>query len=202
MELNRLVNCHDCDAIQCVGPLRAGAVARCMCCGARLFGNPRGGLDMPLALSVCSMILLSIANSFPFLSLNLQGNIQTTTLTGASWAFVKNDQIFLAFVVWFSTVIVPSIVISGLCYVLIALRFGIKWPHIRSMLHILHRLQPWGMMDVFMLGVLVALVKLSSLAEINLGVGLYAFIFLIVFFAGAMATLEPHLLWERVEHNG
>ena len=199
MKANKLSICHDCDVIQTVVNLPVGAVARCVCCGARLFANPKGGLDVPLALSLSALVFLVLANSFPFLSLNMQGNVQTSTLTGTALAFLKNDQLILAFVVWFSTVIAPGIIVFGLSYVLFALRFGINLPYIHTTIHAVHRILPWVMMDVFILGALVALVKLSSLADISLGVGLYAFIMLIVLFSAIVATIEPHLLWERLD---
>ncbi|MFV2058911.1 MAG: paraquat-inducible protein A [Thiohalomonadales bacterium] len=201
MEFKRLIICRDCDAVQSVAPLQLGQVALCRCCEARLFANPKGGLDLPLALSLSTLILLIIANSFPFIGLDYQGNVQISTLSGTSLTFLNNNQIILAFVVWFSTVITPAIVVTGLLYILIALRFNLNFPYLRTLLHTIHILQPWIMMDVFMLAVLVALVKISSMAAIIYGVSLFAFILLIILFASVAATIEPQLLWERLESN-
>jgi paraquat-inducible protein A len=63
----------------------------------------------------------------------------------------------------------------------------------------LHALQPWQMMEVFMLGILVAMVKLSSLATMVAGVAVFAFGALIVVLAAAATVFEPRLIWERVE---
>ena len=193
-----LVACHECDTLQNVLPLQAGSTARCNCCGARLFGNPRGGLDRPFALALASLILLIIANIYPFITLDIQGRTQSTTLSGAALSFLNDGRPGLAFVVWFTSVLSPVIIVTGVLYVLTALRFEWQLPGLRRMLTWVSHLQPWGMMDVFMLGVLVALVKLSDLAEIVFGTGLYAFVALIFFFAASMSSLEPHLLWQRL----
>ncbi len=197
-----LAACHECDALQQIRRLPPGGVACCPCCGARLYGNPKGGLDAPLALSISSLVLFLIANLSPLLSLKVAGRTQETTLSGASWALYEADMGVLAAVVWVTSVLGPALIIFSSLYVLTALRLALPLPFVRPVLIGISRLQPWGMMDVFMLGVLVALVKLAGMADVVLGAGLYAFTALIFFFAAAMARLEPHLLWERLERRG
>jgi paraquat-inducible protein A len=173
-------------------------VARCTCCGGRLFGNPRGGLDVPLGLMSAALLLYLIANLYPLLTLEVQGQHHTTTLSGASLSLYRADMGLLAAVVWVTSVIMPGLIIGISLYVLGALRLRLRLPGLRSLLAIVTRLNPWGMMDVFMLGVVVALVKLVGLASVVPGPGLYAFAGLIVIFAAAATRFEPHLLWEEL----
>jgi paraquat-inducible protein A len=196
-----LIVCHECDTLQNIPRLNAGQTANCICCDARLISNPRGGLDRPYALTLASLILLVIANIYPFITLNIQGRTQSTTLSGAAVSFLNDGRPALAFVTWFTSVLSPALIISFVVYVLTALRFKWKLPGTKPMLSLVSHLQPWGMMDVFMLGVLVSLVKLADLAEIIFGTGLYAFIALIFFFAAALSSLEPHILWQRLEQR-
>jgi len=74
-------------------------------------------------------------------------------------------------------------------------------PFTKPMLKLLTRLSPWGMMDVFFLGILVSLVKLVALADIALNTGFYAFLLLIVAYAAAMSSLDMHTLWEGLRHQ-
>ena len=60
------------------------------------------------------------------------------------------------------------------------------------------RLQPWAMMEVYLLGVIVAYVKLQDLATVHLGVALYAFVGTIILMAAADARFEPHAIWRRL----
>jgi paraquat-inducible protein A len=62
-------------------------------------------------------------------------------------------------------------------------------------------LQPWGMMEVFMLGILVSVVKLMKMATIVPGISLYCFAVLIFILAGSMACLDPRIIWERLERG-
>lgn len=196
--LATLVACHECDTLQRVGTLPPGGVARCRCCQARLFAHPRGGLDAPLALTISSAILFLVANAYPLLTLHIKGLSQQTTLSGAAMALYRADMAPLAAVVWITTVLAPALIIVSTLYVLSSLRFSLGLPQARQVLVWISRLQPWGMLDVFMLGVLVALVKLAGMADVVLGTGLYAYVALIFFFAAASSRLEPHLLWEAL----
>ena len=193
-----LIVCHECDALQQVKRLPPGAVARCICCGARLYGNPKGGLDVPLALVISTLVTFLIANAYPLMTIKIAGLSQGTTLSGASWALHQAGMGGLGLVVWLVSVVFPGLLICLTLYVLLSLRFSLRLPHVRTLLTWISRLSPWGMLDVFMLGILVSLVKLAGMADVVIGLGLYAFTALIFLFAATAAKLEPHLLWERV----
>jgi len=194
----QLIACHECDTLHRIPVLAPGASARCSCCGAALLRNPKGGLDRPIALNLAALILLVLANAFPFLTLQISGREQTTTIIGASRALYEAGMGPLAVVVLITTLIGPALVIISSLYVLLGVRLGIPLPMLRSILSWISHLQPWGMLDVFMLGVLVSSVKLAGMADMVLGPALYAFAGLILVSAGAMAAFEPHLLWERL----
>jgi paraquat-inducible protein A len=193
-----LVACHECDTLQRIPALPPGRSAHCSCCGAELLHNPKGGLERPIALNVAALILLVVANAFPFLTLQISGREQTTTIIGASRALYEAGMGPLAVVVIITTVIGPTLVITSSLYVLLGVRLGVALPMLRSTLSWISHLQPWGMLDVFMLGVLVSFVKLAGMADMVMGPALYAFTALIVISAAAMSALEPHLLWQRL----
>jgi paraquat-inducible protein A len=195
----RLSVCHDCDTLQAVPPLPPGGSARCVRCRARLCSNPRGGLETPLALAAGAMVLFLTANFFPLLALEIQGRSQATSFTGAALTLAREGMPELGLVVWLTCVLVPGAVFGITLYVLVAVHLGRRLPLLRPLVVLLSRLRPWGMLDVFMLGILVAMVKLADLASILPGAGLFAFLPLILFSAGIAATLEPRLLWDRLD---
>lgn len=176
-----------------------GNTADCACCGSHLFRKPKGGLDRPLALISAALFLFIIANLYPILTLNIAGIESSTTLTGAALVFLQQDRIALATVVWLSSVFIPGFIITGLLYVLACARLKRNWRYVKVVLTQVSRLLPWGMMDVFFLGVLVALVKLTSLADIILGTGFVAFICLIGVYAAAISSVEIHMLWDCID---
>jgi paraquat-inducible protein A len=64
---------------------------------------------------------------------------------------------------------------------------------------LLRRVMPWSMMEVFMIGILVAVTKLAGMAEVVPGLAIWAFALLMVVLAGAMASFDPEAVWERLE---
>jgi paraquat-inducible protein A len=190
--------CHECDALQRIPPLRPGRAARCLTCGNVLMRNPRGGLDRPIALYTAALILLVLANSFPFLVLDISGRGDITTLFGASVGLYHAGMGELAVVVLITSILGPALLIINALYVLLAVRFRLRLPSVRPALAWISHLEPWGMLDVFMLGVLVSFVKLAGMATMHIGPSLYAFVALILVSAAATASFEPQLLWQRL----
>ncbi len=194
-----LVACHECDALQYLPALAAGQAARCRVCRATLLRNPRGGLDRPIALFSAALILLLLANSFPFLELEIQGRIEITSIFGASRALYEAGMGELAVVVLITSIVAPALLIASSLYVLLNVRFGLRLPGARLALSWISHLQPWGMLDVFMLGVLVAFVRLGAMATMHTGVSLYAYAGLILMSAAASAAFEPSYLWRLLD---
>ena len=188
--------CHECDALQMVPAVEPGHDANCIRCKSRLFRNPRGGIDKPLAFLIASMFMFAIANFMPLMTLTIVGVKLNTTITGAAYIFYQQGSPELAAIVWLPSVFIPGVIISGLFYVLFSIRFHMNWRYTKQILVLIGHLLPWGMMDVFMLGILVSMVKLVGLADVVIGTGFYAFAFLVVLYAGTIASLETHTLWE------
>jgi len=193
--------CHDCDALQRVPAVAPGHDASCARCGARLFRNPAGDIDTPLAYIFASLILFVIANTHPVMSISILGVAQDASISDAALAFIRAGSPELAAIVWLPSVLIPGLIIAGLCYVLFSIRFALRWPGTKILLVCVSRMLPWGMMDVFLLGILVSLVKLAALADVTLGIGFYAFLLLIFLFAASIASLEPHSLWESLGYD-
>jgi len=156
-------------------------------------------VERPLALTLASAILFLVANIYPLMKIKIAGIEQSATLTGSARVFLELGNTALATGVWVPSVLIPGFIIFGLLYVLCSIRFNVGLPYTKTILIWISRCLPFGMMDVFLLGVLVALVKLVALADVLLGAGFYAFVALIFVFAAATASLEVHQLWESLD---
>jgi paraquat-inducible protein A len=190
--------CHECDTLQRLPELQPGRTLRCRNCNAVLLNYPRGGLERPIALYLAAAILFVFANLFPFLTLTIQGREEMTTLLGASTALYNAGMGELAVVVLITSFLAPLLLIASSLYVLIGISRGWPLPGLRTTLSWISHLAPWGMLDVFMLGVLVSFVKLAGMATAHMGLSLYAYIGLIFIYAAATAAFEPQLLWQRL----
>jgi len=196
-----LTACHECDLLQRKPILPSGGIACCRRCKAVLFRRTPNSLDRALAYTLGAAILFIIANMFPIVGLEVQGNANATSLYGAVESIWKNDMEDVASLVFATTILIPAVEISLMLYVLVPLKFGRLPGEVSAILRILQSVRPWSMTHVFILGVLVALVKLAHLAHVVPGVALWAFGGLILSLTAAVATFNTHELWNLVTEN-
>jgi paraquat-inducible protein A len=133
------------------------------------------------------------------MSFELEGRSQDNTLISGVAEMYHADLWGLSIIVLMMSIIFPLAKLVGILYVLIPLKMNKRpWMLAKSfrMLDVLH---PWGMTEVYMLGVFVAYVKLSDLATVTPGIALYSFGALLIVSAAATASLDPRIVWEKVE---
>lgn len=193
-----LIACHDCDLLHRVRPLPKNAKARCNRCGAVLYRNVNETVDRSLACALTGLILLVIANLSPFLSLESQGSVLETTLITGAMELAKQSMAGVAVLVLLTSMLVPGILLMALVYVLLPLKRGICLPKSHRMFRLALLLRPWSMTEVFFLGILVSVVKLSKMATILPGTALFSFLCLVLLLAAVNTFLEPKTVWERM----
>ncbi|MCG6897901.1 MAG: paraquat-inducible protein A [Thiocapsa sp.] len=198
MPQDSLTECLECGLLQRIPPLPAAGTAQCARCGSVLHRNRPNSLNRTLALTIAGVVLFIVANTFPFLSFEMQGRgTQTTLMTGVIDLYQAGDWPIAA-VVLFTSILAPGLQLALLVTVLIPLSVNRMPPWLPPLFRWVRTLTPWGMMDVFMLGILVSVVKLSEMATIVPGTSLFAFAVLILVLAAAQAALDPDLVWSRV----
>ena len=200
----KFVVCHECDLLCREVSLKVGEAACCPRCGAKLFHHNRSTLDQTLALAITTAVLFSIMNTFPLMALHLQQNTRETSLFGAALAMWDRDMPVLCLLVILTTIAAPALQIGIELYILLNIKWG-KHPQTTSLpMIVLQKLRPWSMVEVFMLGLLVSLVKLKDLADIIVGPAFWSCAGLIVVSAIMGSMLTPRHVWmlsqERKSH--
>jgi paraquat-inducible protein A len=197
--MESLIACHECDLIHRVKPLPQKGIANCVRCGSVLYRDKPNSLERTLALSLAGLVLFVLANYFPFLALKSGSQFhQTNLITGIIVLYNQGMQA-LAAVVLLTTVVAPAAQLLGMLYLLLPLRQNRIPPKFAPVFRFMRGLQPWSMMEVFMLGILVSVVKLAKMAQIVPGIAIFSFFALIVVLTAATVTLDPHDLWHRWE---
>ncbi|MFZ6848867.1 paraquat-inducible protein A [Undibacterium sp. RuRC25W] len=200
----KLVVCHECDLICHEVSLHVGEAACCPRCHARLFHRNRSTLDQTLALAFTTAILFFIMNTFPLMSLHLQQNTRETSLFGAALAMWDREMHVLCLLVILTTIVAPALQIGIEIYILAYIKWGTRIQTTSLPMMILQKLRPWSMVEVFMLGLLVSLVKLKDLADIIVGPAFWSCAGLIVVSAIMGGMLTPRNVWmwsqERKSH--
>jgi paraquat-inducible protein A len=197
--METLIACHECDLIHRVKPLPKKGVANCMRCGAVLYRHKPNSLERTLALSLAGLVLFVLANSFPFLALKMEAQVhQINLITGIKVLYTQGMQA-LAILVLLTTILAPLSQLLGMLYVLLPLRHHRVPPQFAPIFRLVRGLETWSMMEVFMLGILVSVVKLAKMAQIVPGIAIFSFFGLIVVLAAATVSLDPHEVWHRWE---
>jgi len=190
--------CPECGLFQAVPTLRPGLIAECTRCGALLRRRRRDAIGTTLAFSITGLLLFAIAATTPLLGLRLAGQQRDTTLTSLPGAFEAQGIWQLALVVLATTLLAPLLKLGLTAGVLIGLQLEISPSTLAAMERWRKRLTPWAMIEVFLLGVFVAYTRLAALAEVQVGVALYALGGLMLVIVATDAWLDEHALWEAI----
>ena len=194
----RMVACHECDLLQQEAVLRQKGVALCRRCGAHLYRDTPHGLERALAYVLASIVLFGLANAFPLIGMQLQGGRTTTSLLGAVLTLLQQDIWPVAALVFITTLLVPAIELAAMLYLLLPLRLGYLPAGLGQIFRYVQIARPWGMVEVFMLGVLVSVVKLANFATVEPGIALWSFAGLMVLMSATAHAFNPRDFWARV----
>lgn len=198
MDLTSLIACHECDVLQRRVPLSAGGTARCRRCNAVLYRDSPNGPERALAYAIAALLLFVIANAYPIVGLEVSGNRQMASLYDTVHTLWSEGREDVALLIGFTTMIAPAVQITLMLYLLFPLRFNRLTRGTVPVLRFLGRVHPWSMMEVFMLGILVSLVKLEHLAHVETGAALWAFAALIPVLIAAGSAFNPDEVWQKV----
>jgi len=181
--------------------IAAPARVRCVRCRAELYRSNAASIDTAIALAATALVLFILANMYPLVSLNANGTTRAATLLGAALGLYRQGYATIAVLVAFTTVLVPLIQILTFLYVLVALRGGRRAPGLNELFRALTALRPWAMVEVFMLGALVALVKLAAMADIVPRIALISYGLLMLTLAALAGATPSEQLWQWVERS-
>ena len=180
-------------------PLPEGTAATCKCCGTVLYQNRPASLARATAFSTTALILMGVVHSFPFLIMDAASIRTTLNLASAAGALFDQGSPILGGALALFTIIAPLAMASGLIYVCGPLMFGRVAPGATQVARWLNKTEPWNMIEVFLLGVLVSLLKLGKVADVHFGLGFWAFSALMISMAAAVAAIDRDELWDRLE---
>jgi paraquat-inducible protein A len=198
MEHDQLIACHECDALFQKPRLGRRRMARCQRCGAMLYWSASGRLDGIAAMTVAALITFLIAQGFPIVELETNGITSQTSLLGAIVSLWDEGMQIVAIMVFCSTTLFPLTELLALLYLLLPVRAGVLPPGFNLVLRAIQFVRPWGMIEVFMLGVVVTMVKMVSLARVIPEAAMFAFGALTLMFI-VVVTFDPRTLWDVAE---
>ncbi len=193
------VACSSCDLVFDLSGLVDGETARCTRCGNFLTTYHADLLDRLLTYSLAALVLLLFSCSYPFMSFSRSGLASEMTLPQTAIALWDYGMPILAVMIGAFIILVPG--------VMLALVFLLAWLLKRQrpsgllvpIGRVLFSLEVWSMVEVFLVGVLVSLVKIAKLATVILGISFWAYILFVIVFTMTLASLDRYQCWQRIE---
>lgn len=198
----RLIACHECDLLQREISLPPGGTAGCRRCGGVLYRNKPDSFDRTLAFTVGAAVLFILANLNPVVGLEAQHNLNSSTLFGTVRTLHNQGVTSVGLLVLVTTILMPAIEIGAMLYMLLPLKFALVPKGLPPMFRLVQTVRPWGMVEVFMLGTLVSLAKLSHIATVLPGISLWSFGALMFVLAAMAASFEARDFWAQVDAAG
>jgi paraquat-inducible protein A len=199
--LPQLRECPGCGLLQTVPALAPGTTAQCARCPTTLRRTSAHRLDHIIALAVAAFVLLVVMCSTNLMSVETAGISHVADLFSGPEELVRRNMAGLAAVVLFVTVLAPFGRLIGTLYVLIRSHETTPPRHLRRVFALTEKLRPWSMIEVFVLGVFVAYVKLGDLVHIGLAAGVYALLALTFVLIWMDSAFDRERVWERLDRE-
>ncbi|MGM0481649.1 MAG: PqiA/YebS family transporter subunit [Pseudomonadota bacterium] len=196
-----LMVCPDCDWVVRI-PVVSAQPARCPRCHHRLGGGPPVSAREVLALSITALILGLVSLWLPFVGYAANGVEQAMSLLDTARELMHFHERLLAVLVLFTIAVIPLLYLLTVSWIF--LRLLLQRPLGLVSLYLIRtivQLRVWMMADVFLLGALVALIKISSLASVQLTTGFYSYIGFVVVLLICADKVSRYQLWHLLPHG-
>jgi len=194
-----LIACLHCDLLQRLPALEPGATARCPRCDKELWRRRVDSLDRTLALTLAAAVLYVIAQLMPMLGLTVIGREASTTVIGGAQQLWNDGRELVAVLVLFTAVIAPALQIGFMLAVAVAARRDPAPRWVGALLRHHPTTRTWSMIEVMLIGVLVALIKIADYATVIPGLALFVLGALVFLLAAIQAAFDPHEVWNKIE---
>lgn len=198
LELERLIACHECDLLLRKPLTSTGEKVECPRCGYELYTHRSQVVRRSLALVITALLLYLPANFLPIMQLNLLGQVTEDTVWSGVLGLYSSGMQSIAVVVFLCSMAVPLLKLLCQFAVLLSIRLDIGRSYGLLLYRIYHHMREWGMLEVYLMGILVAIVKLVDLADLSIGLGLFCFIALLLVQVWLEVTMSPHQIWEAL----
>jgi len=195
------VACERCGLVQRLPALPRGASAECARCSTRLARGDPDSLTRTAALSLAALMFYPPANLYPILRLEWYGTHSENTAWDGAITLFRQGQPVIGAIVFLASIAVPFVKLLALFYLVATVKLrSAAWRRQRTWIfRTLEVIGPWAMLDVFVMSVLVALVKLGELATVVPGRGLFSFAAVAVLTILASWSFDPRLIWQDAD---
>lgn len=202
-----LISCHFCHHLNRLPddlpPDDQSREMSCYVCGSVIHSRTPDSLSKTWALVIAAMILYIPANTLPIMTVVFWGDGQPENIMSGVITLLKGGLWPLALLVFVASIVIPIAKLLILLGLLISVQLRSSWrPKERTQLYrATEFIGRWSMIDIFVIGILVALVQFGNAASVSPGMGALSFAAVVVFTMIAAHTFDPRLIWDAIEES-
>ncbi|WP_428484866.1 paraquat-inducible protein A [Rhodopila sp.] len=195
----RLQECRDCGLMQVLPAMPPASRVVCLRCDSVLRRTKYHPLLLPAMLNVSALILLAVGATLTIMSVTEGGQERSAALVSGPTILEQYGLWELSLVVLVTTLAAPLARVLCMLTVLAGLHLPRPPAELRAIFAWVGHLKPWSMVEIYLLGLFVAYVRLSGMAQVDLGPAVYALGGLMAMMVGADVTLDEQAVWEAME---
>ncbi|MBB5348642.1 PqiA/YebS family transporter subunit [Desulfoprunum benzoelyticum] len=196
------VACPDCDLLLAYSASLARHTLRCPRCGCMVHRRADTSVDTALAFSITGLLLYIPAMVFPLMTLETLGMSESGSVIDTLICFYDNRYYFVAFIVLISAVVFPLLLLSLIFTVTMFARMGRYPSFLTRLLRLYVFLEEWAMIEIFLLGIMITIMKMRHSAEIHFDPGFYCFLALVLTTMAIATVLDRERLWALLSPPG
>ncbi|MGH6829418.1 MAG: paraquat-inducible protein A [Rhizomicrobium sp.] len=194
------IACPECGALEQIPPLPPRGTARCVLCDAPLETRNGRSITAALACSLATLLLLPPTNVLPLLHMKIFGLSASNTIMGGIIGLWSHGWVLLPAISCMCVVVLPFLRFGLLTAVLAAVRLGLRPRWLGPAFRWAVLLDPWAMVDIFLLAAFVGYYRLAHVQQASLSIAIGGE----CFFAAAIltmlcrATLDARTVWRAI----
>jgi paraquat-inducible protein A len=173
-------------------------MAVCPHCNTKLSVSKANQDSSVVALSLSAIFMLLSSMFYPFLSFSSSGITQTITLPDAARILFNYDNDFLGLFIDASIIGLPMLLLVLIIPLHLGLLKALPYEWGKRLLKVTFALEPWIMSEIFLIGVMVSMVKIMSMADITFGVSFWSYVAFVVCYVAATTRLNKQRLWQQL----
>lgn len=194
--MDKVVACQTCGLVQEVDEVPLGKVVKCARCSFQIFHRRIDSRSRTLAFSLAAGILYFPSNFYPIVNAEYQGQFVQTTIFQGIKALWEHGQYFISSLIFCTSMLSPLMKIIGLIFITLTL----DWEHFKKtrawIYKIIRLVDPWNMLEVFLLSICVSMVEMGEVATVHPGRGVFSFAAVVVLTLMATFSFDSRLLWD------
>jgi len=200
-DLDKLIICPKCQALHEVVELSNASKAHCASCNTVLYKKDPCLVDKLLAISLSALLFFIISNSFSVIQIDLLGSEEYMNIPAMLWRLFDSGFYIVGLFLTLFLFVLPFMTITIYLLLGLSFRYGFSARYTKNLLITLSNIRLWNMVDIFLISILIAMVKLVDLFDLHLGIAFYSLIFYVFFDIYLAKSIKTYNLWSTYEER-